>query len=130
MGSIKRRALKTDVTRLTDPVCGMSVRLDAATEDGLTIEHHGTLYAFCRAACRDAFQADPHRFESAAAQAPAHHNTLPVIDEGMRRWYDSCSCCLSDAYPEVKAALDEERRTQSQPPVAQGICEVAEAGQA
>ena len=34
---------------------------------------------------------------------------LPVIDDGMRRWYESCSCCLSDAYPEVKAALDAER---------------------
>jgi hypothetical protein len=34
---------------------------------------------------------------------------LPIIDEGMRRWYESCSCCLSDAYPEVKAALDAER---------------------
>ena len=34
---------------------------------------------------------------------------LPVIDDGMRRWYESCSCCLSDAFPEVKAALDAER---------------------
>ena len=36
---------------------------------------------------------------------------LPVIDDGMRRWYESCSCCLSDAYPEVKAALDAEKAT-------------------
>lgn len=31
-----------------------------------------------------------------------------VIDEGMRRWYRACPCCLSEAYPEVKRALDVE----------------------
>ena len=31
-----------------------------------------------------------------------------VIDEGMRRWYRPCPCCLSDAYPELKRALDAE----------------------
>jgi hypothetical protein len=50
-----------------------------------------------------------------------------VIDEGMRRWYESCSCCLSDAYPEVKAALDAERAAQAAAPVGAGICEIAEA---
>jgi hypothetical protein len=34
----------------------------------------------------------------------------PTIDEGMRRWYAACSCCLSDAYPKVKQALDEEKK--------------------
>jgi YHS domain-containing protein len=121
-----------ELTRLNDPVCGMSVRLDAATEDGLILDHHGTLYAFCRSACLDAFRADPHRYEqsghgtatSAATVAPG---TLPVIDDGMRKWYDSCSCCLGDAYPEVKAALDAERVASDQPTAADGICEVAEA---
>jgi hypothetical protein len=47
----------------------------------------------------------------------------------MRRWYESCSCCLSDAYPDIKAALDAERAAAAQPPVADGICEVAEAEQ-
>jgi hypothetical protein len=45
----------------------------------------------------------------------------------MRRSYESCSCCLSDAYPEVKAALDAERVAIAAPPVEAGICEVAEA---
>jgi YHS domain-containing protein len=120
--------VKTEVTRLTDPVCGMSVRLDAATEDGLTLEHHGTLYAFCRSSCLEAFRADPHTSAQSAHDLPAASaGSLPVIDEGMRRWYDSCSCCLGDTYPEVKAALDEERREQSQPAASEGICEVAEA---
>ena len=117
-------------TRLTDPVCGMSVRLDAAEHDGLVLEHHGTLYAFCRAACRDSFVADPHRYAAhapiAATVAAGPAAALPVIDEGMRKWYDSCSCCLSDAYPDVKAALDAERATQAQPVAGPGICEVAE----
>ena len=61
----------------------------------------------------------------------SHHTTtptseLPVIDEGMRRWYDSCSCCLSDAYPEVKAALDAERAAGNEAVAGAGICEVAE----
>ena len=47
----------------------------------------------------------------------------------MRRWYESCSCCLSDAYPEIKAALDAERAASALTPVDAGICEVAEAGE-
>lgn len=42
----------------------------------------------------------------------------------MRRWYENCSCCLSDAYPEIKAALDAERAASRAGP---GICEIAEA---
>jgi YHS domain-containing protein len=129
----------TEVTRLTDPVCGMSVRLDAATADGLTLEHDGILYAFCRTACLEAFRADPHAHGKTAhghapnTQAPAGQtpaDQLPVIDDGMRRWYESCSCCLGDTYPEVKAALDEERRAHAQPVATDGICEVAEAAEA
>ncbi|HWH24027.1 MAG TPA: YHS domain-containing protein [Candidatus Limnocylindria bacterium] len=121
--------MSTTVTRLTDPVCGMSVRLDAAEQDGLVLDHHGTLYAFCRAACREAFETDPHRYAShapIASVAPVGTAGEPDIDEGMRRWYDSCSCCLGDAYPDVKAALDAERAEQAQAPAGPGICEVAE----
>jgi phage terminase large subunit GpA-like protein len=38
------------------------------------------------------------------------HEHAVAIDAGMRRWYESCPCCLSKAYPEVKQAFDEERR--------------------
>ncbi len=44
--------------------------------------------------------------------APSGHEH-PKIDEGMRRWYESCPCCMSAAYPEVKRALDEERWASS-----------------
>ncbi|HET8568890.1 MAG TPA: hypothetical protein VFM93_07890 [Candidatus Limnocylindria bacterium] len=48
------------------------------------------------------------------------------IDAGMRDWYRSCRCCLTDAHPEVVAALDAERRAQGEAPSGPGICEVAE----
>ena len=68
---------------------------------------------------------------TAPARASNVEGTTLVIDEGMRRWYESCSCCLSDAYPEIKAQLDAERAAAAAPPVDPGICEVAEAaGQA
>lgn len=123
----------TPVERQRDPVCGMNVRVDAATADGLIAEHAGRAYAFCREACRDAFVADPARFASESDSVPASLVQLegaPDIDDGMRRWYESCACCLSDAYPEVKAALDAERAAEQQPTAAAGICEVAEAGTA
>lgn len=115
-----------------DPVCGMTVIVARAEEDGLTLDHDGRTYAFCRSGCRRAFAEVPATYTSranAAALAPAvgTKSELLVIDEGMRRWYESCSCCLSEAYPEVKAALDAERAAQAAPPVEAGICEVAEA---
>jgi YHS domain-containing protein len=116
------------VTRLVDPVCGMSVRLGVSQEAGLTLEYHGTLHAFCGQGCLDAFAAEPRRYAEHPRVAAIAEPGSPVIDEGMRRWYDSCSCCLSDAYPEVKAALDAERQAIGAADPAPGICEVAEAG--
>ena len=118
---------------LIDPVCGMSVDVDVAEAAGLLIESEDRTYAFCRAGCRSAFLADPTTYIAAAEAADVasaafgqEGTTVVVIDEGMRRWYESCSCCLSDAYPDIKAALDGERAAASAPPVGEGICEVAE----
>jgi YHS domain-containing protein len=117
--------------RVLDPVCGMTVDVAKAEAEGLTIEHEGRTYAFCRSGCLRAFQEEPATYAAKADQA--HATTvppaqgLPVIDEGMRLWYESCSCCLSDAFPDVKAALDAERAASAQAPVDAGICEVAEA---
>ena len=117
--------------RVLDPVCGMTVGVAQAEADGLTLEHDGRTYAFCRSGCMRAFQEEPATYAAKAEQAHAitvpQAKGLPVIDEGMRRWYESCSCCLSDAYPDIKAALDAERDKAAQPPVEAGICEVAEA---
>ena len=115
--------------RRSDPVCGMAVRVDAAIEDGLVAEYDSHTYYFCRASCLEEFSADPTRFiTSHHDAAPNESSGAPIqIDAGMRMWYESCSCCLSDAHPEVKAALDAEREAKAEPPVEAGICEVAEA---
>jgi hypothetical protein len=34
-----------------------------------------------------------------------------TLDPGFREWYESCPCCMSKAYPDVKQALDEEKAT-------------------
>jgi YHS domain-containing protein len=110
----------------------MTVDVARAEADGLTIEHDGRTYAFCRAGCLRAFGEEPAVYVAKADVADALPVNaegalmLPVIDEGMRRWYESCSCCLSDAYPDIKAALDAERAAAAVPPVEAGICEVAE----
>jgi Cu+-exporting ATPase len=120
--------------RVLDPVCGMTVEVARAEADGLTVEYDGRTYAFCRPGCLRAFREEPATY---AAKAQAAHaisvpvdRGTPVIDEGMRRWYESCACCLSDAYPDVKAALDAERAAAAAPPVAAGICEIAEGQEA
>ena len=116
--------------RVLDPVCGMTVDVAKAEAGGLTVEHEGRTYAFCRSGCLRAFKEEPATYAAKAEQAHAisvpQVKGLPVIDEGMRLWYESCSCCLSDAFPDVKAALDAERAATAEGPVAAGICEVAE----
>jgi YHS domain-containing protein len=115
-------------THLLDPVCGMTVMVVDAEAAGLLLEHDGRTYAFCRAGCLRAFVEDPAGYVAAAnAPSPGSSAGPLEIDEGMRRWYESCSCCLSEAYPEIKAQLDAERAAAAQGPVAAGICEVAEA---
>jgi Cu+-exporting ATPase len=122
-------------TQLIDPVCGMTVDVTRAEAAGLLLEHEDRTYGFCRSGCRTAFVEDPAEYvaKAEAAVAPATDVTgqdRPVIDEGMRRWYESCACCLSDSYPEIKAQLDAERAAASRPPVDPGLCEVAEAADA
>ena len=122
----------TRPAKLIDPVCGMSVDVETAEAAGLLVERDGRIYGFCRPGCRAAFVDEPEAYVAQAevaadAAAAQTEQSLPVIDEGMRRWYESCSCCLSDAYPEIKAQFDAERAAHSQAPPEPGICEVAEA---
>lgn len=63
------------------------------------------------------------------ATAAVPHQTIE-IDAGMRRWYASCRCCLSDAHPDVVALLDAERDAAKEPRAVAGICETEEAKQA
>lgn len=57
--------------------------------------------------------------------AQAEADGLPVIDEGMRLSYESCSCCLSDAFPDIKAALDAERAAKVADQVASEVASTA-----
>ena len=127
-------------TSVIDPVCGMTVDVARAEAADLAIEHDGRTYAFCRSGCKRAFAEEPDVYaahvEVAARTQPMHGLApvgtvaLPMIDAGMRRWYESCSCCLSDAYPEIKAQLDAEQAAAGgAPAVEAGICEVAEAAE-
>lgn len=124
--------------RLVDPVCGMTVDLEGARANGLTFEYAGVLYAFCRSGCLRAFREGPADYAASAAVASTAVGAVssvggvptadaPVIDEGMRRWYESCSCCLGDTYPEIKAVLDAERAAAAQPAVGPGLCETLDA---
>jgi YHS domain-containing protein len=127
-------------THVLDPVCGMRVDVAAAEAAGLVVEQDGRTYAFCRSGCRRAFLEEPAAYTATAEggggivpgarPADAHEapgRALPAIDEGIRRWYESCACCLGDAYPEIKAQLDAERAAATQAPVDAGICVTAEA---
>ena len=126
--------------KIIDPVCDMIVDLAEARDAGLTLEYLGDReYGFCAAGCQAKFAQDPKRYipkvevwlANPASEGGEHHAhaasaELPVIDAGMREWYKSCRCCLSDAYPTVVEALDSERAAASQAPASTGICEAAE----
>jgi YHS domain-containing protein len=130
--------------KILDPVCDMIVDLAEARDQGLTLEYPDREYAFCSAGCQAKFAKNPQAYvakvESWLASAVAHaHGTentahrqptsseLPKIDAGIRAWYSSCRCCLSDAYPQVVEVLDKERATTQEAPADAGICETAEA---
>lgn len=131
--------------KVLDPICDMVVDLDEARETGLTLEYGDREYAFCSAGCQEKFAKNRNAYVSKvdawlakggegvhattgdAAHAHAATAELPEIDAGMRSWYASCRCCLSDAYPRVVEVLDAERASTRQAPADAGICETAEA---
>ena len=130
-------------SKIIDPVCDMIVSIDEARDAGLTLEYPDREYAFCAPSCQAKFAKDPKAFipkvEAWLARRPdeahssfdghahAASDTLPDIDTGMREWYKSCRCCLSDAYPKVVEVLDAERASATTLPADAGICETAEA---
>ena len=97
--------------RMLDPICDMVVAGAEAKAAGRTVAYADRTYAFCSKGCVAAFNADPARWaaKADAAVAAERPGGEAVIDDGMRRWYASCRCCLSDAYPEIVAKLDAER---------------------
>ena len=129
--------------KIIDPVCDMIVDLAEARDAGLTLEYGDREYGFCAAGCQTTFAKDSKRYipkveawlatvavEGGETHAHAAGDALPEIDAGMRAWYKSCRCCLSDAYPKVVEALDGERAADSEVPASTGICVAAESGPA
>ena len=106
--------------KILDPICDMIVDLAEARDEGLAIEYPEREYGFCSAACLTKFAKSPKAYvpkveawlaaKAVAPEVHAHATTseMPVIDAGMRAWYASCRCCLSDAHPSVVEALDNE----------------------
>ena len=104
--------------KILDPVCGMVVDVAEARDAGLTLERPEREYAFCGARCLTSFAKDPQRYipkveEWLAAVAPeeahGHHDATPELDNGMREWYKSCRCCMSETYPKLVEQLDAEK---------------------
>jgi uncharacterized membrane protein YraQ (UPF0718 family)/YHS domain-containing protein len=58
-------ATDTGKKSTTDPVCGMTVDPETATERA---EHGGVTYYFCSAGCREAFEKDPDRYLAGSHQ--------------------------------------------------------------
>jgi len=126
-------------TKMLDPICDMIVDLAEARDQGLTMELGEREFAFCAHGCLVKFAKSPQAYIPkvdawlAQQEHGDHHATphpqlmeMPTIDTGMREWYASCRCCLSDAYPKVVEQLDAEKAAASQEPSGTGICEAAE----
>ena len=111
------------MTKLLDPICDMVVDIAEARDQGLTLELSDREYAFCSHGCLVKFSKAPSQYIPkvdawiAVSETETHHShgshpdELPTIDNGMREWYKSCRCCLSEAYPKVVEALDAENAT-------------------
>jgi YHS domain-containing protein len=107
--------------QIIDPVCDMIVTITEARDQGLTIERPEREYAFCAHSCLVKFAKTPDAYipkVEAWLAAQAHGETGAdlhavsgplAIDDGVRAWYTSCRCCLSEAHPEIVERLDAEK---------------------
>ena len=53
---------KRTIDPTEDPVCGMTVDPDQARQNGLTLTHEGTEYAFCGKGCLLEFRDDSAQY--------------------------------------------------------------------
>lgn len=62
---------KEEPMNVTDPVCGMSIKVDQAASK---VEREGKTFYFCSEACRKQFDADPAKYAGRTQPGPgAHH---------------------------------------------------------
>ncbi|HEY0439626.1 MAG TPA: heavy metal translocating P-type ATPase, partial [Xanthobacteraceae bacterium] len=95
-----------EASRVTDPVCGMSVDPHTAKHRA---EHDGRPYYFCSAGCRTKFIADPARYLGGAAKAePVPEGTIytcPMHPEVRQVGPGACPICGMALEP-VLVSLD------------------------
>ncbi len=53
---------KRTIDPTDDPVCGMTVDLDQARQNGLSLAHEGNEYPFCGKGCLLEFRDDPRKY--------------------------------------------------------------------
>ena len=93
---IKAAALTPVDGAVKDPVCGMSVKLNAGKP---SLEYKGDEYHFCNPKCHDKFAADPHFYLSgnkARKKEAAPKNTLytcPMDPEIVQEGPGTCPIC-------------------------------------
>ncbi len=92
-----------------DPVCKMDV--DPATAAG-QFEYEGTTYYFCNPRCLERFRAEPRKYLSGQAEAPALLSgawyTCPMDPEVRQRGPGACPKCGMALEPEMPSATEEE----------------------
>ena len=92
-----------------DPVCDMDV--DPATAAG-KYEYQGTTYYFCNPRCLERFRAEPRKYLSGQAEAPAPLGdawyTCPMDPEVRQRGPGACPKCGMALEPEMPSAVEEE----------------------
>ncbi len=99
-----------DAMTAKDPVCGMTVKLDAGKPSR---EHDGEIYHFCSQKCHDKFAADPEHFlsgahkESAKSQPRGAKYTCPMHPEIVRDEPGDCPICGMALEPMGIPAADE-----------------------
>ncbi|NJM35283.1 MAG: YHS domain-containing protein [Rhodomicrobium sp.] len=94
-------------TRVKDPVCGMTVNPETAKH---RMDYRGETYYFCRAGCREKFEADPERYLN-PQPAPAAEEvpegtiyTCPMHPEIRQAGPGSCPICGMALEPELVTA--------------------------
>lgn len=105
--------------KMVDPVCDMIVDVKEQRDLGLTLKRDDREYAFCAQGCLITFSKSPRKYipkveawlaaGGSAGAGAAGPDETPALDEGMRRWYETCPCCLGERYPKAKAMLDAEK---------------------
>ncbi|HEX4173275.1 MAG TPA: heavy metal-binding domain-containing protein, partial [Acetobacteraceae bacterium] len=81
------------LTRITDPVCGMSV--DPSTSNP-RMEHAGAMFHFCSAGCRGKFAAEPGRYLAVRERRPDDPDgtyTCPMHPEVRQTGPGNCPIC-------------------------------------